>query len=304
MEKKIECKIVQDLLLGYADNVLNEESKKLVESHLLDCDNCKQKLNDIKKDILEHNDTQSKQIDYLKKVRRKSILKAFRISLILIFLLFALVFIHKFIIINTVAHNFETSLQLGNIYEEDRQELDDEVSIIKTYFKDGRYKRIYEIYSDDGMEQVFTEYASDDSNKLIQIIEKNKEIKVYDKTTKLSTISSIPTPFIANTNLLEKLITSFTMSVHTSKNYDGTECYVLQNQFDKSNKWELWLDKQTGLLIKEVIKDSSIEYFAGTNVVKNIKDNIQEHKYQLNTVTDEDVKLPDFSDYEIKTFNN
>lgn len=27
VEKKVECKIVQDLLLGYVDNVLNEESK-------------------------------------------------------------------------------------------------------------------------------------------------------------------------------------------------------------------------------------------------------------------------------------
>ena len=29
MEKKIECKIVQDLLLGYVDDVLNDESKKV-----------------------------------------------------------------------------------------------------------------------------------------------------------------------------------------------------------------------------------------------------------------------------------
>ena len=35
MEKKIECKIVQDLLLGYVDNVLNEESKKLKRNSAL-----------------------------------------------------------------------------------------------------------------------------------------------------------------------------------------------------------------------------------------------------------------------------
>ena len=51
MEKKIECKIVQDLLLGYVDNVLNEESKKVVEKHLSECDMCQKRLKDIKKDI-------------------------------------------------------------------------------------------------------------------------------------------------------------------------------------------------------------------------------------------------------------
>ena len=37
MNKKTECEIVQDLLLGYVDDVLNTESKKLVEKHLLEC---------------------------------------------------------------------------------------------------------------------------------------------------------------------------------------------------------------------------------------------------------------------------
>ena len=31
MEKRVECEIVQDLLLGYVDETLNVESKKIVE---------------------------------------------------------------------------------------------------------------------------------------------------------------------------------------------------------------------------------------------------------------------------------
>ena len=50
---KRECEIVQDLLLGYVDNVLNTESKKLVEKHLLQCSNCQKRLEEIKKDINE-----------------------------------------------------------------------------------------------------------------------------------------------------------------------------------------------------------------------------------------------------------
>ena len=72
MESKTkECEIVEDLLLGYIDETLNEESKKLVEKHLSKCENCKYKLSEIQKDINETEISQKKQIDYLKKVRLK-----------------------------------------------------------------------------------------------------------------------------------------------------------------------------------------------------------------------------------------
>ena len=51
MDKKTECEIVQDLLFGYADEVLNTQSKKLVEKHLLECEECRSKFNEIKKDV-------------------------------------------------------------------------------------------------------------------------------------------------------------------------------------------------------------------------------------------------------------
>lgn len=51
MERKNECKVVQDLLLGYVDDTLNEVSKNLVERHLNECEECKGKLNTIKEDI-------------------------------------------------------------------------------------------------------------------------------------------------------------------------------------------------------------------------------------------------------------
>ena len=43
MKKEIECKVVEDLLFGYVDKTLNNESKKMVENHLKDCKDCKEK---------------------------------------------------------------------------------------------------------------------------------------------------------------------------------------------------------------------------------------------------------------------
>ena len=71
MEKNQECEIVQDLLIGYADDVLNPESKKLVEKHLAECEQCKKSLEEIQKDVNPDENCEQEQIDYFKKVKKK-----------------------------------------------------------------------------------------------------------------------------------------------------------------------------------------------------------------------------------------
>lgn len=48
---KITCEIIQDLLPLYYDNVCSNESKKMIEEHLVECNSCKGKLDSIKVDI-------------------------------------------------------------------------------------------------------------------------------------------------------------------------------------------------------------------------------------------------------------
>ena len=62
MEKKTECEIVQDLLIGYVDRVLNKESKKLVESHLLDCKKCQERVAEIKAETEKEENQQKKKL--------------------------------------------------------------------------------------------------------------------------------------------------------------------------------------------------------------------------------------------------
>ena len=67
---KKECEIVQDLLFGYQDETLHTASKELVEKHLKKCEECNKVFNEMKKDDVEENE-QEKEIDYLKKVKKK-----------------------------------------------------------------------------------------------------------------------------------------------------------------------------------------------------------------------------------------
>ena len=69
---KLECHVVQDLLPMYADGLVSEETKKDIEEHLAECTECSALLEEMKKEENIVNDTDVKEIDFLKKVRNRT----------------------------------------------------------------------------------------------------------------------------------------------------------------------------------------------------------------------------------------
>ena len=93
---KNECYIVKDLLNSYDDGTLSETSKKFVENHLTGCENCKQILNEIKK---QNNDASIQEIDYLKKIRKKLSIKNF-ITIVLSIIILLLILLDVLLFYN------------------------------------------------------------------------------------------------------------------------------------------------------------------------------------------------------------
>lgn len=309
MEKNTECQIVQDLLLGYVDNTLNDESKKLVEKHLDSCEKCKERLQDIRKDIEENENTQKKEIDYLKKVRRKSRIKAIFIALGIILLIAIIFYVIKFIKISSIMSKANKSLESENIYFEQQQILSDEkVAVTKLYYKDGKYKRVSEIYSDDEVEIQSLEYGEIDSDEIIEVDEKNKVVTIKqgdlaEVFNKEENIKWNRFGIEERNSLIANMGKAFLMSIYTDNYGSNKEYYVLTSQFDRSQRWEIWIDKETGLVIKEINRDSEEEFIIGTDIVKEINDTIISYKYEFDIVTDEDVEVLDFSEYEIENIS-
>ncbi|MCR4950457.1 MAG: DUF4825 domain-containing protein [Solobacterium sp.] len=69
---KLSCHIVQDLLPLYADNLVSEETAADIEEHLQECEECSRMFSEMKEERTVHTEpeTERKQIDYLKKVKR------------------------------------------------------------------------------------------------------------------------------------------------------------------------------------------------------------------------------------------
>ena len=302
MKNKKECEIVQDLLMNYVDGVLNPQSKKLVENHLKECEECQLELKHIQDDMKEKDNKEQIELDYLKKIRIKTRIKSVLLAMGIIVLIAFVIFLNNFIKINSIMTRAEKSLQSNNFYKETSQMLgNNETSITKEYYKDGKYKSIWMIYSDNGVETKSIEYANSNSDERTYINEADKKAVIEKGDVpemKNKNIKNVP--FVTSRNsLFAKIGTTFVYSINTDTYDYGKEYYILKNR-SENNRWEIWIDKETGLPIREINRGGAKSFFMGTNVVKEIRDTIQSYKYEFDIVTDEDVEVPDLSNYTIE----
>ena len=302
MKNKKECEIVQDLLVNYADGILNPESKKLVEEHIRDCENCQLELNHIQDDSKEKENKEQIELDYLKKIRIKSKIKSILLAIGIIALIAFIIFLNNFLKINSIMNKADKSLQSNNFYKETSEFLfDNQTAVTKEYYKDGKYKYIWMVYTDNGIETSITQYADINSDERIYIYETDKKA-VIEKgdLSKIKNNHIKDVPFVTNRrDFISKIGTTFVYSIDTDTYDYGKEYYVLKNR-SEDNKWEIWIDKQTGLPIRQITRGGAKSFFPGTDVVKEIRDTIQTYKYEFDTVTDKDVEVPDLSNYTVE----
>ena len=306
MEKKDECEIVQDLLFGYADNTLNVESEKLVNKHLKECDSCKGRLEEIKKDVDVDKLQQQKEIDYLKKIRIKGRIKAILTSIFLVFVVVFSCYLIKFIKITSIMGKAPRTLETQNFYSESRELAGDgSVSVNKLYYKDGKYKKVWEVYSDEGCEVKSIEYGEVGSDIIISFNEEEKSVQLikgaYAKL--MNEEKSIKwTRFTEEErkSTLDNLGKTFLMSLKKSNYEIGKEYYILEYKNESRPGHEYWIDKDTGLILKEIERNANIEYFKNTDIVKAVHDRNTSYKYEFNSVTDDDVKVPSYDGYVVE----
>ncbi len=90
---KIDCGIVQDLIPSYVDKVCSESSKQCVEEHIKDCEECRAFLEECRMVELSGKALEEKQLDGLRKVKKKLKLQnMFSYGLLLVVILFAAYF--------------------------------------------------------------------------------------------------------------------------------------------------------------------------------------------------------------------
>lgn len=120
---KNECDIVQDLLFSYKDGCLKQGSKEFVEKHLKKCDECAKVYSEMNNEDEELNTT-DKEIDYLKKIKKK-MKKKTKIIIAISVILIILIILNIAVFINYDKYISEMTIFLeDSITDEERAEIE------------------------------------------------------------------------------------------------------------------------------------------------------------------------------------
>lgn len=299
MDEKKYCKIVQDLLPNYVENLTDTETNRFIEEHLKNCDECQTTLENMKKNIeISNKHKENKEINYMKKLKNKmSILEVIVLG-VLLFLLFLLG--QRVFLILKISNLVEKAENISNysakrcIYYVDKVNIADfysdsyvgnSIRVYETIYKEGSYIVKLVDYSENNIQKIVT-YKNIEDNEalLLSNTSRGKVFRKFDDMTMADTMVKItPTNNIINlkcTSLLDfKRILSAIKDIDII-DFSGQKCY----QIELWNGNQVVINKNTGLPVREILSN------VGTT-------NISEFYYIINNVTDEDIVKPNLDEY-------
>ncbi len=321
MKDSKECKIIQDLLPNYIENLTNEETSKFVKEHINKCDECSQIYKTMKFDLENNNKTEKKEINFIKKYNQKYNLLKLILTIIIIFIL--VVITRKEIIIKSISDKATKSVQLQNYYSKRYEYGIDTIGIVDEYRKDGKYlkeKKIISKETGEKLEDPIIEVF--DGEKYIlyttTLMKENDGVETKIKTAQIVNDENVKVSDFAIIPGIKNYINSYSLqssqlSFHRrfipifkdafgkidSTKCNGKECYVFSNMSGQVNhdghKMYAYIDKETGLPVR--ITGGWI----GTNSPTEQREynEIIDFYIEFNKVTDEDLLVPDIDKYKL-----
>lgn len=268
MKEKKDCKIIQDLLPNYIENLTNEETNIFIEEHLKECDDCKKILDNMKKDLnISTSKRNSKEVNYIKKYNSK--LKLLRNLLILIIVVTVIVIGRKTFILNNLSNKAEQIKNSKNYYLKLESYSAGQMTITEAYYKDEKSIITISTYSQGIGVAKQTFYKAGEEKIALFDTGETKSITNMD-------IGAVQPISFTSDNFFTNLYTSMTTNID-KVNLNGKECYII-----KEGDTEKFIDINTGLAIK---------------MIDNQNNRTIDYKYEYGIVKDSDIVKPDTTGY-------
>lgn len=271
---KNNCKIIQDLLPNYIENLTSKETNEYVESHIEQCKECQKALEIMKKGIENEQKKSFKQIDYLKKYKCKMrFFKSILLIIAILIIIFLGVKLYKWCLLLKL-FNHNVNYDLGNNYRIIQKDANTG-DVTERLYKDGisfiKFKNNNSaIWADDSQKYIIIF-----KDKKYYIVDNSQPPTGLDNTVSLLSYLMVTDGDSSNSlNILSYVFTHY-ISIHTEK-YGEHECYVI-----KVDESKFWVDKDSLFIIREDFNGESTETMVETNILTN-----------------EDIKRPDLSKYE------
>ena len=154
----------------------------------------------------------------------------------------------------------------------------DSITLMKSYNKDENYISESNFIStdNDDKERKIIIYKNNDEK--ISIIQSGEDKIAFTDSETLMGKVNLDSIGLNSMSTSDKLLLSVTSKI-TSEEYNDKECYLIE----PASTWKLWIDKETGLVIRE---ENGMT--------------VQDNLYKFDEVTDADMVKPDISDCKIQ----
>ncbi len=278
MKEKRDCKIIQDLLPNHIEKLTNEETNLFIKEHLNECNECQKVLENMKKEInVSSNKRDEREVKYIKKFSSK--MKVLRFIILTLIIIYIVVVGRRTFIMTSLSEKAQENQLNSNYY-------------VKLYSYQGDSLIITESYN-KGEDYLTTRTRFVDGNKIQKITNYKKEteklsfIEVDGKKYMLNPKTIIGGHILPVTYVSEGLLSNiqYACIIGIDKTYcNGRECYVI-----KGNSYERYIDKETGLAIRDIEKSNK--------EITRQNDTVVDYEYTFNIVKDSDIVKPDTTGY-------
>ena len=269
-----DCKIVQDLLPNYIENLTSKETNNFIEEHLKECKECKEIYENMVKNTQINNiENNKKEAKYFKKFNNK--LKSLKISIIIIIAIVLIIFafaynnIKNILLINSLEKKL-SNINISNYSYTREIESNDLKAVTKCYVINEKY-------------YIETEQTTTNGNAIIQTYKDSKDdIILYDKgdTVWYKINGKTNTELEMNVLPMNPKYTSYeyySLMKDNIKEIVKEDNYYVVKTKDNSS---YWIEMDTGIIVKILDINNSISLI-----------------YNFGNVKEVDIVKPDVSEY-------
>lgn len=278
MKEKRNCKIVQDLLPNYIENLTNEETNHFIEEHLKECPECQHIFENMQKE-LKVNTTKrdEREVKYMKKFSGK--MKLLKFIILALVIIYVIIVGGRTFIMTSLSEKAKENQSYNNYYAKLYSYQGDTLTITESYNKGEDYLTTMTRVVNSNQIQKIIYYKK--GNEQLTLTEVDGKRYIQDSKEILGGYIR-PVTYVSD-GLLANMQYAFIIGI--DKTYcNGKECYII-----KGDSYERYIDKETGLAVRKIEK-SNKEITRQTDIVVD-------YKYKFNTVKDSDIAKPDTTGY-------
>lgn len=217
------------------------------------------------------------------------------IVILVILLIFLIATFRKFLILKQISKQYDEDIKSINYYAK-TYSIDDGMTELWIY-EGTKMLKYTSVENGEFVERtIYTNAQNEESWIIVNSPEQKTAVQIEYNPDRGAISSAGINPGLPESNDNWHLLQMAVIANIQNSKWNGKEAYMISFNFIEQEEYRMWVNKEDYRIIGQ-INGTSID------VEGNTYTNILSYSYTFNTLTEEDVKIPDLTGYTIKDIN-